>query len=172
MDRGDSKRIQVLGALESLWQHPGGPTIMVGQVMTAEPFCVSPETTLPELVDIFHDRHFRHLLVTGTDGQLRGVISDRDVLRMLGPGTAYKEVLEGVLAGEIMSTDVVTVGPRTPVADAIVSMIDHGISCLPVVDAGRLLGIVTSTDLHVLLQMLLQTLRATGSEKPLAADPG
>ncbi len=171
MDRGDSKRIQVLGALETLWQRPGSQTVVVGQIMTAEPVCVAPEATLPELVEIFHDRHFRHILVTGPDGQLQGVISDRDVLRMMGPGTAYKEVLEGILAREIMSTDVVTVGPQTPVAGAIVSMIDQGIGCLPVVDAGRLLGIVTSTDMHVLLQMLLQALRTTGSEKPLTAGP-
>ena len=172
MDRGDTKRIQVLGALETLWQRSGVRTIVVEQVMTAQPVCVAPDATLPELVELFHDRHFRHLLVVGPDGQLRGVISDRDVLRMMGPGTAYKEVLEGILAGEIMSTDVVTADPHMPVADAVVSMIDHGISCLPVLDSGRLRGIVTSTDLHVLLQMLLETLRTTGPEQPLALGPG
>jgi CBS domain-containing protein len=99
------------------------------------------------------------------------VISDRDVLRMMGPGTAYKEVLEGILAGEIMSTDMVTIGPSTTVTDAVALMIDHGISCLPVIDEGRLLGILTNTDLHVLLQMLLQTLKTTVSEQPAAASP-
>jgi CBS-domain-containing membrane protein len=89
----------------------------------------------------------------------------------MGPGTAYKEVLEGILAGEIMSTDLVTIGPGTTVTEVIASMIDHGISCLPVVEQGRLLGILTNTDLHVLLQMLLQTLRTTAAEQPLTATP-
>lgn len=171
MIRLDAKRIQVLGALEALWQHPGGRTIVTEQVMTAEPVCVSPEATLPELVEVFHSRHFRHLLVTDERGKLQGVISDRDVLRMMGPGTAYKEVLEGILAREVMSTDLVTAGPRMPIADAIVTMVDHGISCLPIVAEGRLLGILTNTDLNVLLQMLLQTLRTTGPEQSFAAGP-
>jgi acetoin utilization protein AcuB len=171
MDRFDSKRMQVLAALETLWQPHAGQTVLVEQVMTSEPVRVSPETTVPELVETFQDQRFRHLLVTDAEGRLRGVISDRDVLRMMGPGTAYKEVLEGILAGEIMSTDLVTIGRQTPVTDAIVAMVDHGISCLPVVDGDRPVGIMTSTDLHVLLQMLLQTLRTTGSEKPLTTVP-
>lgn len=171
MDRLDAKRIQVLGALERLWQRKSGQRLTAEQVMTFDPICVKLETTLPELVEIFHDRRFRHLLVTDLEGKLVGVISDRDVLRMMGPGTAYKEVLEGILAGEIMSTDLVTIGPATGVAESITAMIDHGISCLPVVDEGRLLGILTNTDLHVLLQMLLQTLRTTASEQPLTAAP-
>jgi acetoin utilization protein AcuB len=109
------------------------------------------------------------LLVADAEGRLQGVISDRDVLRMMGPGTAYKEVLEGILAGEIMSADVVTIGPRTSMTEAIGLVVEHGISSLPVVDSGRLVGIVTSTDLQVLLQMLLQTVRTTGTEQPAAA---
>ena len=95
--------------LERLWQCKSGQRLTAEQVMTCDPICVLPTATLPELVEIFHDRHFRHLLVTDKEGNLRGVISDRDVLRMMGPGTAYKEVLEGILAGEIMSTDLVTI---------------------------------------------------------------
>ncbi|MGD9724555.1 MAG: HPP family protein [Pirellulales bacterium] len=169
MDRLDSKRLQVLSALEAMWHTTGGQPLTAEQVMTTTPVCVSRETTLPELVEIFHERHFRHLLVADDEGRLQGVISDRDVLRMMGPGTAYKEVLEGILAGEIMSADLVTIGPRTSMTEAIGSLVDHGISCLPVVDSGRLVGIVTSTDLHVLLQMLLQAIRSTGSEQPATA---
>lgn len=171
MDRLDTKRIQVLGSLEKLWQRNSGQHLTAEQVMTSDPICVKAELTLPELVEIFHDRHFRHLLVTDADDKLVGVISDRDVLRMMGPGTAYKEVLEGILAGEIMSTDMVTIDPATSVTEAIATMIDHGISCLPVVQNDRLLGILTNTDLHVLLQMLLQTLKTTVSEQPAAAAP-
>lgn len=166
MNRFDGKRIQLLAALESLWQNTRGRTMLVEHAMTADPVCVSAETTLPELVEMFHDRRFRHLLVSDDKGRLIGLISDRDVLRMMGPGTAYKEVLEGILTGEIMSTDLVTVGRQTPVTEAIVEMVNHGISCLPVVDGDRAVGILTSTDMHVLLQMLLQTLTTTGTEKP------
>jgi acetoin utilization protein AcuB len=168
MYRLDAKRIQVLGALERMWQRGGGQSLLVEQVMTRSPICVLPETTLPEMIEIFHTRHFRHLLVTDAEGKLVGVISDRDVLRMMGPGTAYKEVLEGILAQEIMSTDLVTIGLASSAGTAIAMMMDHGISCLPVLDEGRLVGILTNTDLHVLLEMLLETIRVTGAEQPLA----
>jgi acetoin utilization protein AcuB len=171
MDRFDFKRVQVLRALETFRDGQAGHTILAEQVMTPAPVCVSPDTSLPELVEIFQTRGFRHLLVTDAQGRLRGVVSDRDVLRSMGPGTAYKEVLAGIVAGELMSTDLVTVGPRTPVTEAIVTLMEHGISCVPVIDGGRLLGILTNTDLHVLLQMLLQASRLTGSEQPLTAPP-
>ncbi len=171
MDRLDTKRIQVLSALETLWHREGNQAIVAEQVMTAAPVCVRPKASLPELVEIFHDRGFRHLLVTDEGGALLGVISDRDVLRMMGPGTAYKEVLQGIEAGELMSTDLVTADRQMPVTDAIVTLVDHGISCLPVVENGKPLGILTNTDLHVLLQMLLQALRMSGSEQSAAA-PG
>ena len=168
MDRLDTKRIQVLNALEALREGRAGQAIVVEQVMTPALVCVPPETPLPELVALFHAKGFRHLLVTDSAGRLLGVISDRDVLRMMGPGTAYVEVLEGILAGELMSTDLVTVDPRMPVTEAIVKLIDNGISCVPVVDSGRLVGIMTNTDLHVLLHVLLQAVRLTGPEQPAA----
>ena len=171
LDRLNMKRVQVLKALEGLRDALAGQTIEVGQVMTAAPVCVPPKTTVPELVEIFHERGFRHLLVTGDQGQLLGVISDRDVLRTMGPGTAYKEVLCGIEAGELMSTDLVMATPRMPVTEAIVALVDHGISCLPVVDGAALVGILTNTDLHVLLQMLLETVRLTVSEQSLSTHP-
>ena len=52
---------------------------------------------------------------------------------------------------------------------AVLVMIDQGISCLPVLVDGTLVGIVTNTDLHVLLQLLLQTAFHSPLEEPVAA---
>jgi predicted transcriptional regulator len=48
-------------------------------------------------------------------------------------------------------------------------MLDEGISCLPVVREGTLLGILTNTDLHVVLQALLQTIRHASLAESIAA---
>lgn len=168
MDRIDRKRVQILDALETLQRANSDEQLLAGQVMTGQPSCISADTCVLELVRMIHANAFRHLLVTDKDGQLLGVISDRDVLRCLGPGAADKEKLTRIVAGDLMSTDLVTITSQTPLVQAIGILIDQGISCLPIVDEGRLVGIMTNTDMHVVLQMLLRAVCLSGSEKPLS----
>lgn len=169
MDRSDEKRVQVLRALEALRQGiDGGGELVVARVMTTQLCCLSGQATALDVVRTLQAKRFRHLLVTDDGGSLVGVISDRDVLACLGPHAADIQKLSQTLARDLMSTDLVTIGPQAPLTVAIGLLIEQGISCLPVVDGPRLIGILTNTDLHVLLQMLLQTLRLTGSEHPPA----
>lgn len=159
MDRLDVKRMQVLDALASPDAREG---LRVGHVMTATPDCIATDTSVLELIKLFHSKRFRHLLVTDGEDHVIGVISDRDVLRCLGPDRdSDSSALVGVTAAAIMSTDVVFAAPDMPLARAVTLMIDQGISCLPVLAEGALIGIVTNTDLHVVLQILLEPLRTT-----------
>jgi len=169
MDRIDIKRVQVLNSLESSYTLHHRGELVVRQIMTPEPSCIEASTTVLDLVRMIHAKAFRHLLVIDELGRLLGVISDRDVLRAIGPGTADKEKLTTTYARDLMSTDLVTVRPDTPLVEAIGVMIDQGISCLPVVESGHLVGIMTNTDLHVVLQILLQTVRLSGSAEPAPA---
>jgi len=159
MDRLERKRSQVREAVGDFGALDRQGGISVGQVMTPEPNCIPAETNALELVRLFHAKQFRHLLVTGEEGLL-GVISDRDVIRCLGPDhSPQRATLTRITAAEIMSCDVVTVAPETPLEKAVALMLEEGISCLPVVREGGLVGILTNTDLHVVLQILLQTIR-------------
>lgn len=170
MDRTDVKRRQVLEVLGDPRRMSSSSGLTVAAVMTAAPTCICPNTTALEMVELFHDKQFRHPLVTDAAGRLVGVLSDRDVLRCLGPQRhPDRSVLEGITAEQIMSTDLVTIGPSTTLERAVALMIDQGISCLPVLAEGALVGIVTNTDLHVVLQLLLQTLRQSSSEESLSA---
>jgi CBS domain-containing protein len=127
--------------------------------MTASPRCISPDTTALELVDLFHTQEFRHPLVVNAAGHLIGVISDRDVLRCFGHERHPKvELLAGIRASEIMSTELVTVEPDAPLETAVSMMLDFGISCLPVVSNERLVGILTATDVYIVSHLLLQSL--------------
>jgi CBS domain-containing protein len=174
MDRLDRKR-QQLAALCNLSRQGTTGGLAVGDVMTADPSCVAADATLLELVRLFHAKEFRHPLVTDADGNLVGVVSDRDVIRCFGPGRyPDEEVLNGVTAAEIMSTDLVTIWPEAPLEQAIDLMSGYGINCLPVVADTKLVGILTTTDLYVVLEMLLKTLRqspAATAAKTAAVNP-
>ncbi|MBN2296903.1 MAG: CBS domain-containing protein [Pirellulales bacterium] len=152
-----TKQKQVDMALENIGYGGSREELLVSRVMTAKPSCVSPDMSVFELIKLFHAKQFRHLLVTDADQRLIGVISDRDVLRCLGyGGEPNREALEKIKAGEVMSTDLVTVGPRTTLDRATSILLEQGISCLPVVEEGRLVGILTNTDLYVVLRQLLR----------------
>lgn len=165
MHRTDAKRMQVLQALGNTNGNDAEAVLLAAQVMTAAPSCISPETTVLELIDLFHAKQFRHLLVTDAAGRLIGLVSDRDVIRCLGPSRPDKSVLAGIRTTDIMSTDLVTISPATPLSKAVTLMVDHGISCLPVLADGTLVGILTNTDLYLVLQVLLQTLRQSSLEE-------
>jgi CBS domain-containing protein len=83
---------------------------------------------------------FRHFLVIHADGRLAGVFSDRDVLRALGrtPNWQAKNV------SGVMTHQVFTVTPETPLSVAALEMLSRRINCLPVVGNDGKGGIITS----------------------------
>lgn len=167
------KRKQVLAALEDAprWVLQGG--LVVGQVMTPNPSCIPPTVSVLELVRLIRRKGFRHLLVSSDDGQLLGVVSDRDVVRCFGPSEYPDEsLLARLTAADIMSSDVISVTPSTSLRSAILTMVDHGISSLPVLDRDSLVGILTVTDLHVVLEVLLATTHEAPSAESLCAAAG
>jgi len=168
MDLTSAKQTRIHAALQDSRRQGG---LLARDVMTVAPSCISPTTTTLELIGLFHAKQFRHLLVTCPEKGLLGIISDRDALRCLGPDKSpNKSRLAGIAASEIMSTDLITIGPNTPLDRVVQIMVDQGISCLPVLVDGTPVGILTNTDLHMALQALLQVLRQVSSEES-AAEP-
>ncbi len=170
MHRLDVKRIQIADALRWCGGCAGQGRMRVRDVMTPAPTCIASSTSVLDVVRMFHAKEFRHLLVTDTRGRLLGLVSDRDVLRCLGPGRyPDPEVLSGIAAADIMSADLLTVRPDQPLLSAATEMLAHGISCLPVLADDKLVGILTSTDLSAVLEVLLQTSHAAALAQPDAA---
>jgi CBS domain-containing protein len=96
----------------------------------------------------------RHLPVVNREGLLVGIITDRDLrhylfsprmFQALG-STRVDVLLDGVHVAEIMSTDVVTAAPDTNLADAASTMRKEKVGSLPVLENGRVVGILTETD--------------------------
>jgi acetoin utilization protein AcuB len=123
--------------------------------MTQKTVTLSPHHGIAEAVSLMADRHFRHIVVADTSGQILGVISDRDILRTLARTNNWqaKDV------GQIMTRDPVTVKPETPLSVAVAKIVAKRINCLPVLDdGGKVCGILTSTDLLKSYQKLLESL--------------
>lgn len=120
-------------------------------LMTRQPEAASPDETVLQARDRFRGGGFHHLPVV-RDGRLVGLVSDRDVLRAAGPSLGTHEWdADGGLGidrtlGEIMSPDPLTADPLMSVEEVADTMLRHGVSSLPVVEEGRLVGIVTSAD--------------------------
>jgi len=102
--------------------------------------------------DLMRAERIRHLPVLDEDGRLCGILSQRDMFRgalaqALGYGTAAQQkVLSMLRVKEVMTTEVVTTHPDAILAEAARIMIERKIGCLPVVDDGRLVGILTESD--------------------------
>jgi acetoin utilization protein AcuB len=126
--------------------------MLVRDIMSTSPITVPPDTPVLEARSLMVKEHIRHLLVT--DGSLlTGIVTDRDI-RLNLPSQAttlsvweINYLLTKLTVGKVMSQSVLTVGPDRDARDAAQLMLDHKIGALPVVDAGRVIGIVTETDL-------------------------
>jgi CBS domain-containing protein len=155
MSRAELKRVFLRGVFTGAGQKGLIPEITVGAVMTPEPFTVSTDCPAQQLVQFFYEKQFRHFPVTD-GGRLAGIISDRDVIPYFGNNAPLEaNDLKNVTAADLMSTDLITVRPTTPLAEAIEKMVNAGINSLPVVDAGETIGILTSTDIFLALEQLL-----------------
>jgi CBS domain-containing protein len=129
--------------------------VLVGQFMTTDVFTVHPEDVVDLAASLMDWRHIRHVPVEDNDGQLVGLVSHRTLLRMVGQGMRGSE-RPPVAVKDIMITDPVVVTPSTPTLEAIEKLREHRIGSLPVVEDGRLVGIITERDLIRVAAMLFE----------------
>jgi acetoin utilization protein AcuB len=119
----------------------GRPAMLVSDVMKRDVVTVALSTPLAEVLDVLRRAGFRHVPVVEGD-QLVGIISDRDLKGAL-PRTAGEGPRS---AGDIMTRGPVTAAPMLTIEDAARIMTSRRISALPVVFQGRLVGMVSETD--------------------------
>ena len=123
----------------------------VRDLMSFKPITVDPATPMLEARQRMADARIRHLIVT-EGSRIVGIVTDRDIrLNLASPATSLSvwelnALLARLTVGEIMSRSVLVVEGDRPVAEAARIMIDHKIGALPVVEDGRLAGIVTESD--------------------------
>ena len=139
--------------------------MQVKDAMTLNPIGVLPQATIAEAIRLMLDRHISGLPVIDKTGELVGMLSEGDLLRraetgtqkgrlrflewLIDPGKLALEYTKthGRLVSEVMTNDAWTVGEDASLADAVALMEKHGVKRLPVLRAGRVVGIVTRSDL-------------------------
>ena len=120
--------------------------------MTRDVHTVGRNDQLAVADALMKQARIRHLPVLDSDGAVCAVVSQRDLfrgalLRALGfGGRAEDKMLKQIAVKEIMSEPVHTASPETTVAEAGRVMIERKIGCLPVIENGKLVGLVTETD--------------------------
>lgn len=115
--------------------------MLVQDVMQSRVLTVTPQTSAGDALRLLRGRGIRHLVAVNGD-QVVGIVSDRDVK----PIAAQPEQFEDWVVDDVMSAPVITVDPMAPVEDAARLMLKNKISALPVTQAGKLVGILTETD--------------------------
>jgi len=124
----------------------------VGELMTRAVLTIEQNQKLATADDVMRLGHVRHVLAVDEEGVLQGVVSQRDLflgglLRALGYGSRSKEqAMDTLRVKDAMKTVLVTTTADTTLESAARLMADNKIGCLPVLDAGRLVGILTEGD--------------------------
>jgi CBS domain-containing protein len=128
--------------------------LKVSQFMATDLFTVRPTDIVDFAATLMDWRHVRHIPVEGDDGELVGLVSHRALLHLVATGRIGGD--NKVAVREIMTVNPVTVGSNASTVDAIRLMREAEVACLPVVDNGKLVGLVTEHDLIVVSSYLLE----------------
>ena len=152
--------------------------MQVRDIMTTPVVTITASASVAEAANLMLTRNIRCLPVLGDDGSLAGVISEGDFLRrselgirrarprwlefLVGPGKLADEYVRSSSrrVAEVMSTSVVSAAPGASLAEIVDLMATHDIKNVPILDAGKIVGIVSRSDL---MRVLLRTLPRSGS---------
>jgi CBS domain-containing protein len=133
-------------------KHTREQPLEVRDVMSTILTTLMRNDTLVTAEDVMRLGRVRHMPVLDEDGELVGIVSQRDLfhnalLKALGYGShAAHRAREMTLVKEAMSTELVTTTPTTSLCEAATVMLERKIGCLPVLDGDALVGIITESD--------------------------
>jgi len=126
--------------------------MFVSDWMTRKVFSVAPDDSVTDAIALQRERKIKHLPVV-KEGRLKGIISDRDI-KDFSPSSAttldvyeLHYLLARTRVKEVMRTKVHVTSPDMPIEEAAKIMYDHKVHCLPVMEEGRLAGIISDHDL-------------------------
>lgn len=134
---------EILDSIGQMW---------VSDVMQKNPITVNASESLDTATGLLSDHDFRHLPVVNRDGDIVGIVSDRDLLNTILriPPAKILDSIENpwhtTKVSTVMSKTPETVTPDTSLLEAGSILLENKISCLPVVEGNHLVGIITSSD--------------------------
>ncbi len=126
--------------------------LRVRDLMTPVVHVVHPDDPLATVRDVMSEKHIRHVPVVDDDGDIVGLVSERDLLRKAAglegevPLSVSDEVAAGIKVREVMNWHVETIEADDEAATAAAVMLENKYGCLPVLEQGVLAGILTEAD--------------------------
>jgi len=151
--------------------------MFVGERMSRPVISISPDEPINEVLAMFKEEHIRRAPVM-KGGKLVGIVSERDLLNASPSSVTTLSVWEmnylisKVTIKNVMTKKVITVDKDTPIEEAARIMADQKIGGMPVVSAGKVVGMITETDLFKIFLELMGArqkgirVTATVAEKP------
>jgi acetoin utilization protein AcuB len=137
----------------------------VRDYMTPDPATLDSKNTLLDAVLMLRRLELRHIPILD-DGRMVGILTDRDVGRVapsmlmgISPQD-YNRVFEDTPVAKVMTRNLLSTTPGAPLAEAVHLLYNHKVGCLPVLEDGRLVGIITVVDM---LQALHDLVDDSGS---------
>jgi len=129
--------------------------------MSNHPITITEDTPINEAVKLMRDEKVRRLPVLNDKGELVGIVSEKDLLYASpSPATSLSihelhYLISKITVDEVMTEDVITVSEYTPLEEAARIMADNKIGGLPVMRDGKLVGIITESDLFKIFTEIL-----------------
>jgi len=136
--------------------------MIVEEIMNDEPYTLAPTNTVVEALKLMREKKVRHLPVVDEEYHVLGVITERDIKEAL-PSSLRDEPNSPVFNAkveEIMVKNPLVGHPLDFVEEVALTFYESRIGCLPIVTGGKLVGIVTTTDL------LYTYIELTGATEP------
>lgn len=160
VSRDDLEQVLRLAEVRAYARRTGEFTC--ADIMTRDVIAVAPETSMREALHVLRGHHIKALPVTTEDARVVGIVTQTDLLDKAawdarGPRVSWRQRLRHVVrlasapqgsVQEIMTVNVRSARPDTPIADLVPLMAEGGLHAVPVVDDNdQLAGLVTQSDL-------------------------
>ena len=139
------KAANILRFVRNVLQDNLNTRLAVRHVMTQPAVATHIQSTAEELSQIMAEQGVWQVIICNDSSRPVGIVNHR-----------YLKSSRGKRAGEIMSSKPIMVSPELDLSVAITLMLDRDLSCLPVVCDGKLQGVLTTTELAMGLQALMQ----------------
>lgn len=135
--------------------------MLVRERMSTNPVTISADSAITDALRVMRQNQVRRLPVLDEQGNMVGIVSEKDLLYASpSPATSLSiyemhYMLSRLKVTELMTAEIITVSPDIPLEEAARIMADNKIGGLPVVEDGKLVGIITETDIFkVFLELL------------------
>ena len=132
--------------------------VTVSQLMSDRVISILPKATIFEAEKTMTAQRFRRLPIAA-EGRIVGIVTAMDVLTFFGTSEVFKRLQSGMItqvlatpALEIASKDVATIGPNEDIGQAAKTMKERNIGALPVIQKGKLIGIITERDFFKVIE--------------------